>query len=52
MTHIMTELTDVRVELEALERRSNRRARSVEDERTLRECARRLGRLRLHWRSA
>ena len=51
-TRVMTELTDVRLELEALERRSHRSARSLEDERTLRECERRLARLRLHWRSA
>jgi hypothetical protein len=48
-TRIMRELTAVRFDLETLECKLGRAELSAEDERTIHECASRLGRLRLHW---
>ncbi|MEZ5247506.1 MAG: hypothetical protein R2707_20625 [Acidimicrobiales bacterium] len=51
-TRIMSELTAVRVDLETLERKLDRSDLSVEDERSIHDCASRLQRLRLHWQAA
>ena len=50
-TRIMRDLAALRLDLEALERRRTRTDPCVEHERALHDCASRLERLRLHWRT-